>query len=79
MLPSSVETGKTEISGKYDVSDACIGCAICSEIAPENFRFDHEEGCEYVCKQPASEKERQLCVEAMDICPVNAIVVTGEM
>lgn len=78
MLPCRVDTSKTEISGKYYVNDACIGCAICSEIAPNNFRFDHEQGCEYVCKQPDTEKEERLCVEAMDICPVSAIEVAGE-
>jgi len=79
MLARRVETSKTEISGKYYVNDACIGCAICSEIAPDNFRFDHEQGCEYICKQPGTEKEERLCVEAMDICPVSAIVVAGKM
>lgn len=78
MLPCRVETSKTEISGKYYVNDNCIGCAICSEIAPDNFRFNHEQGCEYVCKQPATEKEEHLCVEAMEICPVSAIEVAGE-
>jgi len=78
MLPCRVETSKTEISGKYYVNDACLGCAICPEIAPDNFRFNHEQGCVYVCKQPDTEEEVRLCVEAMDICPVNAILVFGE-
>ena len=78
MLSCRVETKKIEISGKYTVNDDCIGCAICSEIAPDNFRFNHEQGCEYVCKQPGSETEVCLCIEAMDICPVNAIEVAGE-
>ena len=78
MLPCRVETNKIEISGKYYVTDACIGCAICSEIAPDNFQFNHEQGCEYVCKQPDTEEEKRRCVEAMDICPVSAIVDTGE-
>ncbi len=73
-----METSKTEISGKYYVNDACIGCAICSEIAPDNFRFNHEQGCGYVGKQPDTEKEACFCVEAKDICPVNAIEVAGE-
>jgi ferredoxin len=60
------------------VNGGCIGCTICSEIAPENFRFDHERGCDYVCKQPETEKEESLCVEAMDICPVGAIEIAGK-
>jgi len=73
-----MEIIKTDVSGKYHVNDDCIGCAICSEIAPDNFRFNHEKGYDYVCKQPVTEKEERLCVEAMDICPVNAIEVAGE-
>ncbi|MGD8266615.1 MAG: ferredoxin [Desulfobacterales bacterium] len=68
----------TDVSGKYYVNDACIGCNICAEIAPQNFRFNHEQGCDYVCKQPDTEEEEHLCEEAMDICPVNAIEVAGE-
>ncbi len=73
-----MEKMNTAISGKYHVNDDCIGCAICSEIAPENFRFNHEQGCDYVCKQPDTAKEERLCDEAMDTCPVNAIEVAGE-
>ncbi len=68
----------TDVSEKYFVNDTCIGCAICSEIAPDNFCFDHEQGCDFVCKQPGTETEERLCVEAMDICPVNAIESAGE-
>jgi len=78
ILPCRVEEINTEVSGKYFVNDACIGCTICSEIAPDNFRFNHEQGCAYVCKQPCTEKEERLCVEAMDVCPVSAIAVVGE-
>ena len=60
------------------MNDACIGCAICSEIAPDNFRFNHETGCVTVTKQPGTEKEARLCVEVMDVCPVNAVGVAGK-
>ena len=61
------------VPGKYQVDDACIGCAICAEIAPRNFRFDHEQGHGFVFRQPGSDLEERLCAEAMDICPVDAI------
>jgi len=64
-------------SGEYYVNNDCIGCVICSEIASDNFRFNHEQGCVYVCKQPDTEKEERLCVEVMDLCPVNAIEIAG--
>ena len=61
------------VPGSYYVNEQCIGCSICSEIAPENFKTNHDEGYDYVYKQPQSQEEKQLCAEAMDVCPVNAI------
>lgn len=61
------------VPGKYYVSDRCIGCTICPEIAPVNFASNLEVGIEYVCKQPGNSVEEALCREAMDICPVDAI------
>lgn len=64
---------KENIQGAYYVTDACIGCNICSEIAPNNFRTDPIQGYDYVFRQPRTDIEEQLCIEAMDICPTNAI------
>ena len=61
------------VPGKYYVNTRCIGCTLCPEIAPANFASNLEEGYEYVCKQPGNTAEEQLCREAMEICPVNAI------
>ncbi len=61
------------VPGKYYVSTRCIGCTICPEVAPANFRSNLDEGYEYVCKQPGDAAEEQLCREAMDVCPVDAI------
>jgi ferredoxin len=60
-------------TAEYYVNDRCIGCCICSAIAPQNFRTNHEDGVDYVYKQPDEPGEDRLCAEAMDICPVNAI------
>lgn len=57
----------------YRVAQRCIGCCICSEIAPLNFRTDHEDGYANVCKHPHGTEEIELCTEAMDVCPVGAI------
>ena len=65
------------VPGPYYVAKVCIGCNLCSEIAPENFceNIDMElySGNCYVCKQPAGETEQSLCMEAMDACPADAI------
>ena len=63
------------VPGAYLVDEQCIGCFICAEIAPHNFCTNHEEGCDYVFKQPQSLEEEQMCAEAMTVCPVNAILV----
>ena len=69
--------------GTYWVAKVCIGCMICREIAPENFRendpYDdyHAVIC-FVAKQPDNDAELSLCEEAMDICPANAIHNDGQ-
>ncbi len=68
---------QANLPGKYQVDERCIGCVICSEIAPGNIRSDYENGYAYVYKQPENEMEESLCAEAMDICPVDAIVASG--
>lgn len=68
---------RTNIAGKYQVDERCIGCNVCSEIAPHNFRSNHQEDYAYVYKQPESELEENLCAEAMKICPVDAIGDSG--
>jgi ferredoxin len=64
---------RANIAGRYQVDARCIGCAVCAEIAPRIFRFDHEQGCAYVFRQPDGDAEDGLCTEAVEICPVDAI------
>jgi ferredoxin len=64
---------KENVPGRYYVDEQCIGCGICSEIAPQNFKSNHRDGYDYVYKQPCSREERRMCAEAVNVCPVNAI------
>jgi ferredoxin len=68
---------KDNVPGKYYVGAECIGCSLCSEIAPDNFASDWNENLEtehnYVCKQPENAQEEDLCAEAAESCPANAI------
>ena len=66
------------VFGDFLVNDGCIGCVICAEIAPDNFRFNHEQGCGTISKQPDTDKETCLCAEAKEICPASAIEVVDE-
>jgi len=69
------------ISGKYYVTKSCIGCTLCSVIAPANFMENTDAelavGHCYVHKQPETEAEALTCEEAMDVCPADAIRNNG--
>lgn len=66
------------IKGRYYVDQECIDCNLCSEIASDNFMVNEDEGHDFVYKQPENEEEEELCKEAMESCPVEAIGDDGE-
>lgn len=66
-LPGNVE-------GKYYVSEDCDGCAYCASVAPENFEYDKSTNTYYVAKQPENAGELELVLEAMEDCPVDAVL-----
>ena len=61
------------VEGKFYVDSMCIDCDLCRETAPDNFTREEDEGYSYVYKQPESQQEEELCREAMEGCPVEAI------
>lgn len=61
------------VEGDFYVDDQCIDCDLCRSTAPDNFTTEDDLGFSYVYKQPESDEERELCVEAMENCPVEAI------
>jgi ferredoxin len=69
------------IAGKYYITKSCIGCTLCSEIAPAHFMENIDEelavGNCYVYKQSETEAEALTCEEAMDVCPADAIRNNG--
>jgi ferredoxin len=60
-------------AGAFYVDDQCIDCDACRATAPDNFARDEEKGYSYVSKQPENETEEQLCRDALEGCPVEAI------
>ena len=66
------------VKGKFYVDEQCIDCDLCRETAPENFTRDEDGGYSFVYKQPTSQKETDLCMEALEGCPVEAIGEDGE-
>ncbi|MCI0389343.1 MAG: ferredoxin [Acidobacteria bacterium] len=59
--------------GRYYVDSQCIDCDVCRDIAPANFKRESARNYSYVYKQPENDEEEDLCREAMEVCPVDAI------
>ena len=59
--------------GKFYVDSTCIDCDVCRETAPGNFTRNDENGYSFVKKQPETDEEIAMCVEAWECCPVEAI------
>lgn len=60
--------------GRFYVDDRCINCSLCTLIAPELFATNHEQGYEYLKRQPRREDEFVLVAEIINICPADAVV-----
>ena len=65
-------------SGRFYVDDQCIDCDACRETAPAFFTRSDDRGYSYVHRQPDSPDEADLCREALEGCPVEAIGEDGE-
>lgn len=66
------------VPGKYYVDDTCIDCDACRAMAPDNFTRNDDAGYSYLSKQPENEEEEQLCVDALEGCPVESIGDDGD-
>ena len=66
------------VPGKFYVDENCIDCDLCREIAPDFFSRNDDEGHSFVHAQPKTGEELELCREAMNDCPVEAIGEDGE-
>ncbi len=48
------------------------------EKAPYNFKFTVGDKHAIVNKQPETDEEKKLCMEALELCPVDAIGFNGK-
>ncbi|MDR2436139.1 MAG: ferredoxin [Puniceicoccales bacterium] len=71
------KNGKLGAGRFHVISEKCIDCDLCRDIAPDFFARD-DDGYSKITKQPTSDAEVEICIEAMDSCPVSAIVDNGE-
>ncbi len=61
------------IPGRFYVDLQCIDCDVCRDTSPANFARNDENGYSFVKKQPENPEEFELCLEALEACPVEAI------
>ena len=66
------------VPGTFYVDDQCIDCDACRETAPDFFTRNDDRGYSFVHTQPASDADIELCREALEGCPVEAIGEDGE-
>jgi len=66
------------VAGKFYVDEQCIDCDLCRETAPDNFQRSDDGGYSFVFKQPETEEEKEMCMEALEGCPVEAIGDDGD-
>ena len=62
------------VAGRYYVCERCDGCAYCGGVAPGNFDFDKSSNTYFICRQPETDREIELVAEAVEDCPVDAII-----
>jgi ferredoxin len=61
------------VDGVFYVDDQCIDCDACRETAPDFFTRNDDRGYSYVHRQPTSAADKEICLEALEGCPVEAI------
>lgn len=66
------------IAGVFYVDSTCIDCDACRNAAPDNFTRNNDGGYSFVDKQPETEDEYAMCIDAMEACPVEAIGENGD-
>ena len=66
------------ITGKFYVDEQCIDWDLCRETAPDFFTRNEEGGYSFVFKQPETDADKALCLEALEGCPVEAIGDDGD-
>ena len=59
---------------QYTVSEECIGCRACVEVAGNNFDMN-DQNVAYLKKQPSTIEEEKISEEALNVCPVEAISI----
>ncbi len=77
-MPNKNDKWEENAGGKFYVDKTCIACDACVIAAPDNFKMNEDSGHAFLSKQPGTSSEEDMCREAMQGCPVEAIGEDGE-
>ena len=66
------------VPGPFYVDQQCIDCDLCRETAPDFFTRNDDGGYSFVYRQPKTQEDIDLCMEALESCPVDAIGNDGD-
>jgi ferredoxin len=66
------------VPGRFYISQECILCSLCADIAPATFRLAESEDHAIVWRQPNTEAEVTLALQAVHDCGVEAVRDNGE-
>ena len=72
-MADNTDKVESNVEGPWYVDSNCIDCDLCRQTAPDNFERNEDDGYSYVSKQPETDEEAELCQEALEECPVEAI------
>jgi ferredoxin len=72
-MADSTDKVTDNVDGPWFVDTNCIDCDLCRQTAPDNFERNEDDGYTFVSKQPENDEETELCQEALEECPVEAI------
>lgn len=77
-MPDINERLPENSEGRFYVDNTCIDCDQCRDTAPAFFRRHDDLQSSYVHRQPETQEEIELCMDAMDGCPTESIGDEGE-
>jgi len=64
-------------TGAWYVDSGCVACALCTSLAPSNFKMSDDGSTAFVFKQPEGAAELEASASAMGDCPSEAIGKDG--
>ena len=69
---------RQNVVGRFYVDWTCIYCDLCVETAPGIFEEHKDRGWAFVARQPVTEHELQLAMDAVEGCPTESIGCDGD-